>query len=72
MNTGRSMTVFEQERKARGVLNGMDPHNVIGLPGPFERAEAVRRLYEAGFSERQIVRLTGLGRYVVQNAVKSL
>ncbi len=25
LNTGRSMTVFEQERKARGVLNGMDP-----------------------------------------------
>ena len=72
LNTGRSMTVFEQERKARGVLNGMDPHDVIGLPGPFDRAEAVRRLYEAGFSERQIVRLTGLGRYVVQTAVKSL
>lgn len=66
------MTEFEQERKARGVLNGMDPRDVIGLPGPFERAEAVRRLYEADFSERQIVRLTGLGRYVVQTAVKSL
>ena len=72
LNAGRSMTVFEQESKARGVLDGMDPHDVIGLPGPFERAEAVRRLYEAGFSERQIVRLTGLGRYVVQNALKSL
>lgn len=43
-----------------------------GFPGPFERAEAVRRLYEAGFSERQIGRLTGLGRYVVRNALKSL
>lgn len=72
MNSGRSMTVFEQERKARGVLDGMDPHDVMGLPGPFERAEAVRRLYEAGFSERQIGRLTGLGRYVVRNALKSL
>ena len=32
LNSGRSMTVFEQERKARGVLDGMDPHDVWGFP----------------------------------------
>ena len=52
---------------ARAVLAPASPYDVCGLPRG-ERDEAVARLRAAGLSIRQVCRVTGLGRNIVERA----
>lgn len=66
--TGRRVPDEELLDIAHAVLHPRDPGEVKGLETS-ARSEALRRLSEAGLSQRQIERLTGVGRYSIQRAL---
>lgn len=66
--TGRRVPDEELLDIAHAVLHPCDPGEVKGLEAS-ARSEALRRLSEAGLSQRQIERLTGLGRYSIQRTL---
>lgn len=66
--TGRRVPDEELLDVARAVLHPRDPMEVKGLEVR-ARSGALRRLSEAGLSQRQIERVTGVGRYSIQRAL---
>lgn len=66
--TGRRVPDEELLDVARATLHPRDPSEVKGLEAS-SRHEALRRLSEAGLSQRQIERVTGVGRYSIQRAL---
>ena len=66
--TGRRVPDEELLDIAHAVLHPRDPGEAKGLETS-ARSEALRRLSEAGLSQRQIERLTGVGRYSIQRAL---
>ena len=62
--TGKGLDARELAWEAHQVLEGMNPDSIKSLP-PDERNRHLVTLRKSGFSIRQIERLTGIGRYLI-------
>ena len=65
---GRRVPDEEALDLARAVLRPLEPIEVKGLEAG-KREEALKRLGAAGLSQRQIERMTGVGRYSIMKAL---